>query len=33
MAKEKYALLDTDFISKTHLIRKDEQNKMNDRVM
>lgn len=23
MTKEKYALLDTDFISKTHLIRKD----------
>ena len=29
MTKEKYALLDTDFISKTHLIRKDDQNKMN----
>ena len=28
MTKEKYALLDTDFISKTHLIRKDDQNKM-----
>lgn len=33
MAKEKYALLDTDFISKTHLIRKDDQNKMIDRIM
>ena len=33
MAKEKYALFDTDFISKTHLIRQDEQNKMIDRVM
>jgi len=33
MTKEKYALLDTDFISKTHLIRKDDQNKMIDRVM
>lgn len=27
MSKMKYALLDTDFISKMHLIRKDEQNK------
>ena len=33
MTKEKYALLDTDFISKTHLIRKDDQNKMIDRIM
>lgn len=33
MAKEKYALLDTDFISKTHLIRKDDQNRMIDRIM
>ncbi len=33
MRKEKYALLDTDFISKTHLIRKDDQNKMIDRIM
>lgn len=33
MKKEKYALLDTDFISKTHLIRKDEQNKMIDWIM
>lgn len=33
MTKEKYALLDTDFISKTHLIRKDDHNKMIDRIM
>lgn len=33
MTKDKYALLDTDFISKTHLIRKDDQNKMIDRIM
>lgn len=33
MTKVKYALLDTDFISKTHLIRKDDQNKMIDRIM
>ncbi|TYZ22953.1 hypothetical protein [Selenomonas ruminis] len=33
MTKEKYALLDTDFISKTHRIRKDNQNKMIDRIM
>ena len=33
MAKEKYALLDTDFISKTHLIRRDDENKMIDRIM
>lgn len=33
MTKEKYALLDTDFISKAHLIRKDDQNKMIDRIM
>ena len=33
MTKEKYAILDTDFISKTHLIRKDDQNKMIDRIM
>lgn len=33
MTKEKYALLDTDFISKTHLIRKDDRNKMIDRIM
>lgn len=30
--KEKYALLDTDFISKTHMIRKDDQNKLIDRI-
>lgn len=29
----KYALLDTDFISKMHLIRKDEQNKLIDKIM
>lgn len=28
MANEKYALLDTDFISKMHLIRKDDHNKL-----
>lgn len=33
MTKEKYALLDTDFISKTHLIRKDDHNKLIDRIM
>ena len=30
MADMKYALLDTDFISKMHLIRKDEHNKLID---
>lgn len=33
MNKKKYALLDTDFISKMHLIRKDEQNKLIDKIM
>ena len=33
MTKEKYALLDTDFISKTHLIRKDDKSKMIDRIL
>ena len=33
MADMKYALLDTDFISKMHLIRKDEQNKLIDIIM
>lgn len=33
MTKEKYALLDTDFISKTHLIHKDENNRLIDRIM
>ena len=33
MANEKYALLDTDFISKMHLIRKDDQNKLIDKIM
>ena len=31
MADAKYALLDTDFISRMHLIRKDEQNKLIDK--
>jgi hypothetical protein len=30
--KEKYALLDTDFISKTHLVRKDDQDRLIDRI-
>lgn len=33
MANEKYALLDTDFISKMHLIRKDEQNRLIDKII
>lgn len=33
MANMKYTLLDTDFISKMHLIRKDEQNKLIDKIM
>lgn len=33
MANKKYALLDTDFISKMHLIRKDDQNKLIDKIM
>lgn len=33
MIREKYAILDADFISKTHLIRKDDQNKMIDLIM
>ena len=33
MTNEKYALLDTDFISKMHLIRKDDQNKLIDKIM
>ena len=33
MADMKYALLDTDFISKMHLIRKDEQNRLIDKIM
>lgn len=31
--KKKYALMDTDFISKTHLIRKDEDNKLIERIV
>lgn len=33
MAKEKYALLDTDFISKMHIIRKDDANHLIDRII
>lgn len=33
MAHAKYALLDTDFISKMHLIRKDDKNKLIDKIM
>ncbi|MDY5497280.1 MAG: hypothetical protein SPF99_04790 [Anaerobutyricum sp.] len=33
MVEEKYALFDTDFISKMHLIRKDEENYLIDRIM
>ena len=33
MTNMKYTLLDTDFISKMHLIRKDEQNKLIDKIM
>ena len=33
MAKIKHALLDTDFISKMHLIRKDDQNPLIDKIM
>lgn len=33
MVTMKYALLDTDFISKMHLIRKDDQNKLIDKIM
>ena len=33
MDNKKYALLDTDFISKMHLIRKDEENKLIDKIM
>lgn len=33
MAKKKYALLDTDFISKMHLICKDDENKLIDKIM
>ena len=33
MSDMKYALLDTDFISKMHLIRKDEQNRLIDKIM
>lgn len=33
MANEKYALLDTDFISKLHITRKDDKNRMIERIM
>ncbi len=33
MKNVKYALLETDFISKAYLIRKEDQNKMIDRIM
>lgn len=33
MTNVKYALLDTDFISKMYLIRKDAQNKLIDKIM
>ena len=33
MKKIKYALLDTDYISKTHLIKGSNDNKLIDRIM
>lgn len=33
MSNEKYALLDTDFISKMHMIRKDDQSKLIDKII
>lgn len=33
MVNVRYALLDTDFVSKMHLIRKDEENKLIDKIM
>lgn len=33
MPNIKYALLDTDFISKMHLIRKDSQNKLINKII
>lgn len=33
MVNEKYALLDTDFISKMYEIRKDEENRLIDKIM
>ncbi len=33
MQKDKYALLDTDFISKMYIIRKDAENHLIDRIM
>lgn len=33
MVKQKYALLDTDFISKLHITRKDDDNRLIDRIL
>jgi hypothetical protein len=33
MVSEKYALLDTDFISKMHMVRKDDNNRLIDKIM
>lgn len=33
MGKIKCALLDTDFISKLHITRKDDQNRLIDRIL
>lgn len=33
MRKDKYALLDTDFVSKMHIIKKDADNHLIDRIM
>ena len=33
MKKDKYALLDTDFISKMYSIQKDKENHLIDRIM
>ena len=33
MTKKKCALLDTDFISKLHITRKDDENRLIDRVL
>ena len=33
MGKTKCALLDTDFISKLHITRKDNQNRLIDRIL
>ena len=31
--REKYALLDTDFVSKAHMIRKDEENRLIEKLL